>query len=136
MGLLVLCRYFPDHCLRVLEQVENQGSFLAAEQEVLKYGHVDMGRWLAEQWTLPEVVIDTVYYHHNPSAAEKNKQHVAVTHLADYIATQHAKGFTEQDPSCALDPSTLDILGITENDMQNLEGSIGEEISKADQIIN
>ena len=136
IGLLVLCRYFPDQCLKVLERFENEGSLLSAEKEVLNYGHVDMGRWLAEQWTLPEMVVDTIYYHHDPSSAEKNRQHVAVTHLADYIATRNAKGVTERDPAYPFDPSSLDILGITDNDMKYLEGKIGEELSNAAQIIS
>jgi HD-like signal output (HDOD) protein len=95
-----------------------------------------LGRWLAEQWALPETVIDTIFYHHDLSSAKNSLKHVAVTHLADFIATRNAKGVTKQDPSYPFDPSSLDILGITENDLKYLEGKIDEELSKASEIIN
>ncbi len=136
IGLLVLCRYFPDQLQKVLARFENDGSLLSAEKEVLGFGHVDIGRWLAEQWTLPETVIDTISYHHDPSSAENNLKHVAVTHLADFIATRNKKGVTERDPSYPFYQASLDILGITENDLKYLEGKIDEELSHAAQIIN
>lgn len=134
IGFLVLCRYFNDSCDRVLDLFENKESLLAAEKEVLGYSHVDIGAWLGEQWFLPGSVMDAIYYHHDPSAAKNNLTHAAVVHLADHITTTNFKGVTKKDPAYPFHESSLDMLGITINDMKHLEGKISNELSSADKM--
>ncbi len=134
IGFLVMCRYFNDSCEKVLTAFDNEESLLETEKKVLGFGHVDIGAWLGEQWHLPGSVMDAILYHHDPSAAKNNPTHAAVVHLADHITTTSFKGVTKKDPAYPFHESTLDLLGITKNDMKHLEGKIGDELSNADKM--
>ncbi|MBI4847948.1 MAG: HDOD domain-containing protein [Nitrospirae bacterium] len=125
LGYLVMNRYFTDKYQEVLHALENEKSLLDAEKKVLDFNHTEIGSWLAEGWGLPDIVIDTNLYHHMPSRAEKNLKQIAVIHIADYITTRNILSPTEKDPNYPLDFSALDILGIAENDLKDMEESIG-----------
>ncbi len=59
-----------------------------------------------------------------PSLAKKNLKHIALTHIADYVATKNILGPMERDPEYPFDHSTLDILGISESYLKDMEAEI------------
>jgi len=67
--------------------------------------------WLAEEWKLPDIVLDTNLFHHAPSLAKRNEKHVAMIHIADYLTAKNIMSPTEKDPNYPLDPASLEILG-------------------------
>ncbi len=129
IGYLVLNRYFSDNFMKVINTFEREGSLLEAEKAVLDFTHADIGMWLAGKWELPDIFTDTIHYHHTPSAAKENLKHIAVVHLADYITTGNIFRITEKDPGYPFDRSALDILGITEEDLKDIESKIGDKTS-------
>ncbi|RJQ16114.1 MAG: HDOD domain-containing protein [Nitrospiraceae bacterium] len=135
IGYLVLNKYFSEKYQEVLIALEAENSLLDAERKVLGFTHSDIGSWLAEKWNLPDTVRDTILYHHMPSQAKKNLKHVAMIHVADYITARNIMGPIEQDSNYPLDPSSLDILGISENDLKDMEESIGG-VPFADEIFS
>lgn len=49
--------------------------------------HSEIGAQIAEKWNFPEVIVQTIRYHHNPlSAPEKMRTVVAIVYLANMIA--------------------------------------------------
>lgn len=120
IGLLILSRYFPDRYLNVLNAFEKEKNLLDVEKEVFDFTHADIGTWLAEKWSLPDTVLDTILYHHTPSHAQNNLKHVAIVHIADYIASLHIIRATAQDYNPAFDPSCLDMLAISDNDLNDV----------------
>jgi putative nucleotidyltransferase with HDIG domain len=120
IGLLILSRYFPDRYPEVLSSCDGEKTITAAEKEVFNFTHADIGSWLADKWYLPDTVTDTVLYHHDPLRAQRNRTHVAVVHIADYIAAQYIIKSTAQDFNEALDTACLDILGIAEDDLNRV----------------
>ncbi|NOZ68039.1 MAG: HDOD domain-containing protein [Deferribacteres bacterium] len=129
IGYLVLNRYFSDNFTKILNTFEEDGTLIEAERAVLDFTHSDIGTWLAEKWELPGIFIDTIHYHHAPSAAKWNTKHVAVVHLADYMTTANIARITEKRPDYPFDPAALDILGITEEDLKNIEAKIRDKAS-------
>jgi putative nucleotidyltransferase with HDIG domain len=124
LGYLVLHRYFSDSFEEILKSFENSGSLLKAEKDVLSFTHADIGFWLAEQWNLPDTILDTIMYHHIPSLARRNEKQVAIIHIADYITAKITSSPIEYDPKYPFDHCSFDILAISDNDMKDMELSI------------
>ncbi|MBI5099621.1 MAG: HDOD domain-containing protein [Nitrospirae bacterium] len=124
LGYLVLNKYFPDTYMQVLSLFEKGENLLEAEKEVLEFTHAEIGAWLAEKWNLPEGVLETILYHHNPSLAKKNLKRVAVIHIADYIVSKGIFSVTKTNPDYPLDSSSLSILEISEDYLKEVEGKI------------
>ncbi|MBI5664413.1 MAG: HDOD domain-containing protein [Nitrospirae bacterium] len=128
LGYLIMNKFFPDTYRDVMALFEKERSLLDAEKSVLEFTHADIGHWLAENWKLPNSVLDTTLYHHAPSLADRNLKRVAVIHLADYITTRTMLSPTEKDPNYPFDYASLDILNITEKDVSDFEaGMSGDE---------
>jgi putative nucleotidyltransferase with HDIG domain len=119
IGLLIMSKYFPNTYLKVLDTFDNEKTLPYAEKEVFDFTHADIGRWMAEKWNLPDTVLDTVLYHHTPSLSQNNLKHVAIVHIADYIATLHIMRATARDYTSIFDPSCLNMLGMSEDDLND-----------------
>jgi putative nucleotidyltransferase with HDIG domain len=125
LGYLVLSRYFPEKYEEVLLVFEKEKTLLDAEKKALDFTHADIGMWLAEEWNLPDIVKDVNLFHHTPSIAKRNEQQVALIHIADYLTAKNIISPTEIYPNYSLDPYALKILGISENDLKDLEETLG-----------
>ncbi len=124
IGYLVLNRYFPKTYMNVLGRFKEGVPLLDAEKEVLEFDHAEIGHWLAEKWKLPNTVLDTIQYHHNPSGAKRHHKRIALIHIADYITTGNIMSPTETDPQYPFDKAVFDILSITEKDLKEIEEKI------------
>jgi len=124
VGFLVLSRYFDDSYKDVLESMNNGQTLLEAEKSVLEFDHAELGVWLAKQWQLPNNIKDTIEFHHAPSHATRSAKYVSVTHLADYISTKNILSPVDKDPGYPLDAAALAVLGINEEDLNDLESRV------------
>ncbi|GBD97368.1 phosphodiesterase [bacterium BMS3Abin06] len=124
IGFLVLSRYFSETYLNVLNEFDKGKPLIEAEKEVLDFTHADIGTWLAEQWKLPETVLNTTLYHHTPSLAKDDLQHLAVVHIADYISTRSILSVTGKNPGYPFDSSCLEILGMSDSDFADIETQV------------
>lgn len=68
-GLLLEVKYFPEELKQVTEAVEAGDSLCEAEQKVLGIDHGLLGAWLAEQWSLPPLIGESMLRHHSLAAA-------------------------------------------------------------------
>lgn len=119
IGLLILSRYFAETYLEVLNALDGKKELSEAEREVFDFTHADIGFWLAEKWNLPNIVKDTILYHHAPSDAQNNLRHIAVVHIADYITDRNIIKEVDRDYSQLLYHSCLDRLDISEDNMND-----------------
>lgn len=125
LGYLVLNRYMADRYQEVLFSIDDGLPLLEAEQKVLDFTHADIGQWLAEEWKLPEPLTDINQYHHAPSRSKHNEKAVALVHIADYLTAKNVASPIEKDPGYPLDRASLEILGLSEKDLADMEESIG-----------
>jgi len=125
LGYLVLNKYFQEVYNEVLYTLDDGSPLLDAEKKVMNFTHADIGSWLAEEWKLPEAIIDINTFHHNPSLAQRNTMQVAVVHIADYLTVKNIIGPIEKEPHYPFEAASLEIIGISENDLLTMEGSIG-----------
>lgn len=125
LGYLLMNSYFPETYQEITSLLEDNIPPLDAEKKILNCTHGEIGYWLAEQWKLPDTILDINLYHHAPSLAKRNMKRVAIIHIADYCVSRYIISPFEKDMNYPFDHASLDILGITANDLQDVEESIG-----------
>lgn len=111
IGKLVLASRFADTYRRVAPQARKRG-VLVWQMEVEEYGasHAEVGGYLLACWGLPRIVIETVTYHHRPSALRRNHfDPVGAVHVAEALVQEMDD--PRRDISQYLDATYLDDTG-------------------------
>ncbi|MBD3179965.1 MAG: HDOD domain-containing protein [Candidatus Latescibacteria bacterium] len=99
--------------------------YLALERSILGTDHCEVGALLAENWKLPEALVESIRCHHHPSLAERpGRDIVSAVHLGDILAMEIGVS-TGSDCMCyRMDRTVIDILQISENDMEKLRDRV------------
>ncbi|HSW62909.1 MAG TPA: HDOD domain-containing protein [Dissulfurispiraceae bacterium] len=132
IGKLVINKYFEDDYARILDEFNNGLFLIDAEKKVLGITHADIGVWLADKWNLPAIIQDAIEFHHAPSEAKNNRKLVALAHVANAVAARHSRGLFEVEPVNAFDSSALEILGISEKDLETIESGLDKQTFPAE----
>ncbi|MGD9083326.1 MAG: HDOD domain-containing protein [Desulfobacterales bacterium] len=85
LGRLILYSYFPDESRNILSRARS-GDMLLYMQETDYQGcnHTHLVKHLLQQWKLPMVLENNVFYHHRPQEAQQPLP-ATLVHLADII---------------------------------------------------
>ena len=67
-------------------------SFDEIERELLGVTHAEAGARLMERWNFPPEVVAVVEHHHDPHAAESQREETLVVHLADTLVYSEGLG--------------------------------------------
>jgi putative nucleotidyltransferase with HDIG domain len=91
IGKALSLRLKPTDYGRLIVEAERSGRALTGvEQEVIGFDHNQMGAWAATRWQLPETLVSSIRWHHEPSwmgdAPEDLAGLVRVIHIADIAA--------------------------------------------------
>lgn len=85
LGRLILYSYFPEESRRILSQARASDSLLyRQENDHLGCNHTHVAKQLLQQWKLPMVLENNVFFHHNPSEAQQPIP-ATLVHIADII---------------------------------------------------
>lgn len=86
IGKLVMAWAFPDHFAEVHRQaIQTKRDLIEIENEVLGIDHAELGALYLERHRLPELMIKTARFHHQPEKAEGVERIVAATQVADLL---------------------------------------------------
>ena len=87
VGVIVEYRYFEEEWKEVIRLMSSMNlTRVEAERKVFSVDHGHIGAALLDMWNTPKPITDCVRFHHQPETAEKNKDNVHVTHLANSLA--------------------------------------------------
>jgi len=87
IGMLIFSQYMAEDYAKVCEYAKkNSIPLLEAEDKVLGVNHAQMGKILADRWSLPSDLEYAIVFHHKPEEADKAIPLVNVIHLADTIS--------------------------------------------------
>ncbi|MCB9357780.1 MAG: HDOD domain-containing protein [Calditrichaeota bacterium] len=87
IGKIVLFQYFPNELTQAFKISEQESlPSIVAEQKVLGTDHAEVGAWLAEKWSLPDSIVESIRYHHQPHLAPEHSVLTAIVHLASSLA--------------------------------------------------
>jgi len=90
LGLLAICSSYPDIANQIFSKLHKtetptNKTIYEIEQQLLGFDHADVGRELAIKWRLPELIQDTIYYHHHLELADKPVLDAAIIHIASEV---------------------------------------------------
>lgn len=136
IGILVEKQAYPKELAEAIELAESKEIDLwKAELEVLGADHQAFGTALANKWKFPPVFQIATGYHHQPEKLSAQHREVAATvYVADILATCKEVGFAVDNSDPNLD--TLDMLGITEGQIDGLLEAFDEKFDAAEMVIS
>lgn len=81
VGKLIFLERLPKEYEAVLQKMYNseEGS-VGIEDGTFELNHVEVGKWLAEKWSFPEVVRSAIFYHHNTWPKDPHQRGKATSH--------------------------------------------------------
>lgn len=86
IGKIVEMLFLPKDFAQIVSIVEQENILLfSAEERILGYTHADIGRLLAQRWSLPAKIEAVIANHHQPDAADGFMLEAAIIHLADIL---------------------------------------------------
>jgi len=122
VGKLLLSLAMPELCTRIHENtIISDAIPYLLEREELGYTHAEIGGLLAEQWQLPENLVNAIRYHHGPGHARRYQLDATIVHVANFIAhsmdpedSLYATSVTPLDPeswnTLNLQPDVIDSI--------------------------
>lgn len=91
----------------------------ATERRLFGAAHDEIGFRLVAAWPLMDEVKAAIKFHHRPTAETVRSDLTAVVHVANYLVRFHGVG-SVVDPFASVDPSLLELLGLTEGTIEGL----------------
>jgi putative nucleotidyltransferase with HDIG domain len=86
VGKIVMAWTFPDHFAEIHRQaVAGTRDLVEIENEVLGIDHAELGALYLERHHLPELMINSARYHHQPEKAVQCPQVIAAVQIADLL---------------------------------------------------
>jgi HD-like signal output (HDOD) protein len=115
LGRVLLYIYFPEDSLNILSYSRESAKLLyEVENKYLNCNHTHFAKHLMQQWKLPLILVNNVFYHHNPSAAQ-HPIPATIVHLADIIANGLGMGSSGERFVPPLDYKAWEDLGLAIN---------------------
>ena len=129
MGKLFFESYYDPQFEEVMKLVTvNRCSIYDAELQVFGVSHDEVGGWLTERWKFPADLVNPIQHHHNLKACpEEHAQFAAMVSVADRICRIHNIGSGGDNLIPEINPLTLEILGLTEQDIEEISEKVTEE---------
>jgi putative nucleotidyltransferase with HDIG domain len=86
IGKLVMAWAFPDHFSEIHRQaIETKRDLIEIENEILGMDHAELGALYLERHRLPEMMVKTARFHHQPEKADAHQRVVASAQIADLL---------------------------------------------------
>ena len=124
IGQLVIFHKEPQKAKQALLLSIEEHDDLAlhkAEQEIFGFDHAEVGAALLRHWHFPELLIESVAFHHAPEQAQKYPIETALVHIANSIATlAEIDSVSEQDAV----QTELDAWRVTGLDKATIERTV------------
>ena len=115
LGRLILYSYFPDQSRSILSRARSSDNLLyLQENDHLGCNHTHVVRHLLQQWKLPMVLENNVYFHHSPGEAQQPVP-ATLVHLADIMTNGLGIGTSGELFVPPLDHEAWENLGLSPN---------------------
>ena len=121
IGSLVIYRHRPEQSAAILEQA--RGSVVplhVLEREIFGFDHGEVGAALMQAWHLPEHLIASARWHHQPLEVEEHQLETAMVHLADVIASAVYSTASETERVPPMDARAWDLVGLPADSVDSI----------------
>jgi putative nucleotidyltransferase with HDIG domain len=128
IGKVVLNQYVADEFTEIIRRVSDEGlTFIEAERQILGYDHTQIGAMIGERWNLPEQIVETIRYHHEPGELNPCSPIVDAVYLANCVCLLLGIGLGADGLSYRADESVMRRHGLVEQDLESISmATLGE----------
>jgi len=125
IGQLIILNKLPE-ISRETQMRAHDGviSLHEVEREVIGFDHAKVGCELLRDWHLPETIIDSTEFHHEPGKAELSPLGASIVHIASELAIDvEMKSELQSGVFIAtkIDPVSVAITGLSEPMLDNIK---------------
>lgn len=134
IGKIVIQDVFPGLMADIVAlQEQNHVGSLEAEQDILDVNHCIVGKMLAEQWNLPEPLLDCIWLHHHrpevPEMASAHRELIWIVALANILAHDVLMA-SRQNGRTEVQKSLMTLLRLEEPDLEPIRRKATKEYEK------
>jgi putative nucleotidyltransferase with HDIG domain len=87
IGKIIIYTLFSEKWTEILGLMNEKGlKSYEAEQEILGIDHGFVGGILLDNWNIPDLIVDTVKFHHSPKSAEIDVGSAMCVQIGDFIS--------------------------------------------------
>jgi len=138
IGQLIILNKLPEMS-RETQMRANDGaiSLHQIEHEVIGFDHAKVGAELLRDWRLPETIVDSTEFHHEPSKAELSPLGASIVHIASELARDvEMKSELSADIflSSRVDQVAVAITGLNESVIENIKQEAALQFSAAVEL--
>jgi putative nucleotidyltransferase with HDIG domain len=114
IGKVVLDQYVQSALPLFYRQMLAEGkNFLELEKNILGTDHTEVGSNLAQRWSFPESLVDTIAYHHRPEDSTRHSELVHIVYLADLLMSRFHAGLEVERLNTRGLASRLERIGLS-----------------------
>lgn len=111
---------------------------LRVERERFGADHSHFGAALCEAWRFPQALVQAIRYHHDPGGApEEHRTLAAVIHVAEVLGSgsEHGVELGRAGAPELPDPGALELLGLADEDLDELRERLGAVVDDAESAL-
>jgi HD-like signal output (HDOD) protein len=125
LGKLAEERCLPAELKKIIDTAQLKNTLLLdAEYEVLGTTHEEIGRHLAEWWSMPSFLVNTIRWHHNPALCKADTYIINAVHLADILVQKFELGASGNFRIPDANETSLEFFDLTEEELPALKESV------------
>jgi putative nucleotidyltransferase with HDIG domain len=136
IGKVVLSAWLEDRLEVLIRASERENvPFDELERTALGFDHTDVGGRLAEQWNMPESIVDAIKNHHQPERSSKHPTVVDCVHLGDCLTSSLGIGIGADAMLYSPSAASLDRLGLTESELEPVLSECVDKCSQYEKVL-
>lgn len=85
VGKIVLDQYIASAAPLFYKKLQDKIDFIELEKLHLGVDHTEVGGQLAEKWSFPEALVDTIRHHHYPENGSRHPELIHMVYIADLL---------------------------------------------------
>lgn len=129
IGKLYIYKNYSSDFVEIIRQVQQEKVHIReAEDKVLGINHAEIGELLLKEWNLPEDLLFTTAYHHNPVLAKNKDKPASIVHLADILCRSLEIGSGGDNTIPPLNYEAWDKLGLEVDDLDDIIKDVDKEL--------
>lgn len=137
IGKVVEIKCLTDYIPELFEMIEKESiSISQSEYNLWNISHTEIGKTLLEMWDFPEMLIESVAYHHNPHLASKYATETAIIHLADCLCYEMGVGSGGNKIPPEIIKETWNTIGIDESEKEHIITLASNDITNLIPLIS
>jgi putative nucleotidyltransferase with HDIG domain len=135
VGKVVLNEYVAKEFAEIVQLVTEENiAFSEAEHKVLGFSHQEIGGRIAEIWRLPDTIVQSVRWHHEPGALDPPDVIVDVVHVANCICLLFGIGIGKAGLWCRADNDVLKRYGLQGGDLELIGAQMLVDLKQVEQL--